>query len=264
MAREATAPLPPGIVVRADRRSLERSFGALIDLQPIRWTDDGLICGPRGAPGRAAAALGACPFPVAALSSLPAWPSVPARRLGDWYVRAPEHAPGPVHARELIQTDGSAFGPGGHATTSMCLMMLDRMPRRVALDAGCGSGLLAQAWVRAHDRGVLACDPDHTAIAQASRSLADAGIAERVELTSRLVQRLSAEQTRGRVILANLPAEAHLALISRLRERPPGVIASGIHGTSARAVRDAYRGLGMRVVHVARAGRWHCYGLTPR
>jgi len=60
---------------------------------------------------------------------------------------------------------GQAFGTGAHETTRGCLLMLDRLARRMSrpqrpLDLGCGSGVLALAMARLWHRGVLASDID--------------------------------------------------------------------------------------------------------
>jgi len=252
------------VTVRAPREELERSFGAIVGIQPVAWTADGLVCSPRAAPDIAAAALADCPFAVDIADQVPAWPRTEARLLAGWYLRGPEHAPGPRSSRELIQVPGEGFGPGGHATTVMCLAALARMPAAPALDVGCGSGLLSQAWVRVTGCEVLACDPDHGAIDQAARSLEAAGLEQKVFLRCALVQSLPVEDLAGRVVLANLSASGHRTLLDRLEVAPPGVVASGIYGPESREILDAYRELGMRVVSAAQRGRWRCWGLLAR
>ncbi|GER01792.1 ribosomal protein L11 methyltransferase [Iodidimonas gelatinilytica] len=64
---------------------------------------------------------------------------------------------------------GQAFGTGQHATTMGCLLMLDRLARRIdrpqaMLDLGCGSGVLAMAMGRLWRKGVLASDIDPIAM----------------------------------------------------------------------------------------------------
>ena len=98
-------------------------------------------------------------------------PGRPSRWLGGWYLRSPAHAPAPAGVRELVQAPGEGFGPAAHATTAMCLEGVEALPAGPALDAGCGSGLLAQAWARLGRGPVLACDLDPRALDQAARSL---------------------------------------------------------------------------------------------
>jgi ribosomal protein L11 methylase PrmA len=264
MPAEATAPLPATVTIRASREDLERAFGAIAAIQPVAWLTDGLVCSPRAAPDLAHEALARCPFAVEMHEEIRAWPRTESRLLAGWYVRGPEHAPAPESSRELLQVPGDGFGPSWHPTTAMCLVALDRMPAAPALDAGCGSGLLSQAWARATGCNVLACDPDYAAIDHARRSAVAAGLADMVSFRRTAIEHVSAECLAGRVVLANLPAAGHYALLRRLPGAPPGVVASGIHGVDARAIRDAYRELGMRVVSGARAGRWRCWGLVAR
>ncbi|HVF73386.1 MAG TPA: 50S ribosomal protein L11 methyltransferase [Chthoniobacterales bacterium] len=69
----------------------------------------------------------------------------------------------------------AAFGTGEHATTAMCLRMLERATRKSApgwrmLDAGTGSGILAIAARRFGARDIIAIDNDPTASATARRN----------------------------------------------------------------------------------------------
>ena len=106
----------------------------------------GLVCSPRCAPELAGPALAAAPSPCArSTPSRVAHP--PSAQIAGWYRRSPDHAPAPPGVRELVQAPGEGFGPGDHATTAMCLEAIDALPAGAAVDAGCGSGLLAQAWV---------------------------------------------------------------------------------------------------------------------
>lgn len=252
------------VMVRASREELERSFAAIVNIQPVAWIADGLVCSPRAAPDLAAAALANCPFAVEVADQVLVWPRTEARLLAGWYLRGPEHAHGPPSSKELVQAPGEGFGPGGHVTTEMCLAALARMPAAPALDVGCGSGILSQAWVHTTGSEVLACDPDPAAIDQAARSIEATGLELKVSLRHALVQSLPAEDLAGRVVLANLPAPGHRALLNRLAAAPPGVVASGVHGSESHEILDAYRELGMRVVSAGRRGRWRCWGLLAR
>lgn len=264
MAAEATGPLPAMVTVRAPREELERSFAAIVNIQPVAWIADGLVCSPRAAPDLATAALANCPFTVDIADQALIWPRIEARLLAGWYLRGPEHAQGPRSSKELVQMPGEGFGPGGHVTTEMCLAALAHMPAAPALDVGCGSGILSQAWVHMTGREVLACDPDPATIDQAARSVEAAGLELKVSLRRALVQSLPAEDLAERVVLANLPASGHRALLSRLAAAPPGVVASGVHSSESHEILAAYRELGMRLVSASRRGRWRCWGLVAR
>lgn len=250
----APAPLPAGLLVRAAPAAIARHFLALCALQPVRHAPEGLICAPRVDPEAAAAATAACPLPLEPMATVPGWPDPPAAAVAGWYRRSPDHAPAPAGVRELIQVAGEGFGPGGHPTTAACLALLEAMPPGPALDAGCGSGLLAQAWVRLGRGPVLAVDLDPRALDQAARSLAAAGLRDAVALRRAPVGALTREELAGRVILANMPAPAHLALLERLPGPPPGAVLSGLRPAAAEEVVAAYRARGMRPLRTERAG----------
>lgn len=254
--------LPPGLVVRAPRPVLERAFGALCPLQPVEWSAEGLVCAPRAAPEAAAAALAVCPLPTGPLTQVPGWPDPPAGIVAGWYRRSPAHVPAPEGIGELLQVPGEGFGPGDHPTTTMCLMAIGRLPAGPALDAGCGSGLLAQAWARLGRGPVEAWDLDPRALRQAAHSLAAAGLAERVSLRHGPLEALPPERIAGHVVLANVPAPVHRVLLARTREPPRAVLASGLRRPEAAPVVAAWRALGLRPVSMARRGGFVCCALV--
>ena len=263
-ARESTNNLPAGLLVRADHASIARVFGALVPLQPVAWTDDGLICAPRLAPEAAAVAVAACPLPtVPAHVASGRFPDSPAAMVSGWYRRSDAHAPAPPGVRELVQVAGEGFGPGGHATTAMCLAAIDHLTPLPAVDVGCGSGLLTQAWVRLHAMPVHALDLDPAAIRQCAASLRAAELDRQVTLTRGPVEALPQSEFAGCVLLANIPADAHRALLRHLgRAVPSAVVASGLRPVEATGIVAAYRRLGLRHIRAMRRGRFDCHVLV--
>ena len=243
-----TPPLPAGLLVEATATQIADAFADLCALQPISMDDEGLVCAPRCAPELAAPALARCRLPVRALDHVPAWPDPPAMMVAGWYRRSPTHLPAPQGIRELVQAPGESFGPGGHATTTMCLEHLERLPACPALDVGCGSGLLAQAWVALGRGDVLACDLDPHAIDQTKRSLIAAGLADRVTLFQGPIGTLEDEELSKKILLANIPLPAHQSLLSRIGAPPRAVVLSGLRPRQASAVVDAYRALGLNTL----------------
>jgi SAM-dependent methyltransferase len=245
---EVTGALPAGVRVEATPDRIAAHFPALCPLQPVRMEPAGLVCAPRCAPELAGPALAACPLPVRVLAAVPAWPDPPARMLSGWYLRSPAHLPAPAGVRELVQAPGEGFGPGGHATTEMCLGALGGdLPAVPALDAGCGSGLLAQAWAALGRGPVLGVDLDPRALDQAARSLTAAGC---TDVTLRLgpLGGLPPADLAGRVVLANIPAAAHRALLAAVdpRRPPVAVVLSGVRADQVAEVEAAWRALGLR------------------
>ncbi len=239
--------LPPGVLVEGTPAQIAGAFSALCALQPVRREDAGLVCAPRSAPELAGPALAACPLPWHALATVPGWPDPPAQMVAGWYRRSPAHAPAPDGVRELVQDPGEGFGPAGHATTAMCLEMLEDLPGGPAVDVGCGSGLLAQAWVALGHGPVLACDLDGRALDQAARSLAAAGRAEGVTLRRGPAAALSPGELAGAVVFANVPAAAHASLLGRVGDRPAAAVLSGLRPAELGAVVTGWDALGLAV-----------------
>ena len=231
-------------------------------LQPIAWLDDGLLCAPRTAADDAAAALARCPFPVTTAALSIPYPDSHAALVAGWYRRSDRHAPAPDGVRELIQVAGDGFGPGGHPTTAMCLAALECLPPADAVDVGCGSGLLAQAWARRHGHRVLAIDVDPAAVAQTRASTVAAGVAQLVTVARQPLEGLSGEDLAGRVVFANVPAAAHHALLRRFTAPPLALVASGLRPAAAPVVVAGYRALGMRRVRASRRGGFDCHVLV--
>ena len=238
--------LPPGLLVAVPPERLGAALAELCPLQPLRMGPAGLVCAPRCAPEAARAALASCPFPTRPLDEVPGWPDPPAAMIAGWYRRSPAHLAAPAGVRELVQAAGEGFGPGDHPTTAMCLEALEALPAGPALDAGCGSGLLAQAWAALGRGPVLALDVDPRAVDHARRSLAAAGRAYPIEVRQAPIQSLAADAAVGCTLLANLPAEAHRALLARVAGPPAAVVLSGIRPAAAPALRAAWAALGLR------------------
>ena len=83
----------------------------------------------------------------------------------------------PEGREKVLRLDpGQAFGTGGHASTRLCLKVLEclseetdslRQPLTRVLDVGTGTGILALAAALFHARSVLAIDSDPLAVAAA-------------------------------------------------------------------------------------------------
>jgi ribosomal protein L11 methyltransferase len=162
-----------------------------------------------------------------------------------------------------VQVPGEGFGPIDHATTAMCLAALDPLPPGPALDAGCGSGLLAQAWAARGGGPVLAVDVDPRAVAHARASVAAAGLLGAVAVRRAPLEGLGASDLAGRVVLANVPAAAHRALLhAAAGAAPAAVVLSGIRPGDAPALRDAWAARGLRPDGAWAAGGFACLRLV--
>lgn len=87
--------------------------------------------------------------------------------------------------RQVIELDpGMAFGTGTHATTAMCMELLEDLPvlgKRV-LDLGTGSGILAVTAALLGAQSVTALDYDPVAVRVARENIALNGFADRISV----------------------------------------------------------------------------------
>jgi ribosomal protein L11 methyltransferase len=229
----------------------------------VARTPEGVLCAPRCAPDGAAAAIARLPWAADPVDAVPGWPDPPAAMLGGWYRRSPAHLAAPAGVRELVQVPGEGFGPIDHPTTAMCLRALEGLPAGPAVDAGCGSGLLAQAWAALGRGPVLAVDVDPRAVAHARASLAAAGLRAAVEVRRGALEALAAGDLAGRALLANVPLPAHRALLAAAGGAPPAAaVLSGVRPADAPALRDAWDARGLRPDGAWEAGGWACLRLV--
>ena len=236
-------------------------FGALIPLQPVEWTDGGLLCAPTWEPHQKFA-LATCPLPTSPVPAAMAWPETPCALVAGWYRRTDDHAPAPPGLRELFQASGTAFGPGDHPTTAMCLAAIEALPSGDAVDLGCGSGLLAQAWARLGRGRVLAVDLDPAAVAQTRSSADRSGVGSLVVTRRQAVETFPSADLTGVAVFANIPAGAHTALLRRFEMAPAAVVLSGVRPADAGPLVAAYRRLGMRRARSSRMGGFECHVLV--
>jgi len=98
-------------------------------------------------------------------------------RIGSRLIVSRTRAPKVTAARTIVIPAEAAFGTGEHATTAMCLRMLERITRKrisawSMLDAGTGSGILAIAASCLGANRIVAIDNDPLACAVAKRNAA--------------------------------------------------------------------------------------------
>lgn len=101
--------------------------------------------------------------------------SLTAVRAGRFIVAPPWDVPADPGAATVIVIEPSmGFGTGHHATTRMCLRLLDEIDvgDRTVLDLGTGSGVLAMAAALRGARSVVGIDVDRDAISSAGASAA--------------------------------------------------------------------------------------------
>ncbi|MEY2556968.1 MAG: ribosomal protein methyltransferase [Verrucomicrobiota bacterium] len=168
-----------------------------------------------------------------------------------------------VHqARALVIPAEAAFGTGDHATTALCLRLLERItlscPRGWAmLDAGTGSGILAIAGSYFGASRVLAIDNDPIACATAKRNARANHLRNITFVTADVLkQKLVGKFA---IITANLFSEIliqGLPLWSRHLALGGHLILSGILRNQELTVLRALRRHGFTIRENRRRGKW--------
>lgn len=165
-------------------------------------------------------------------------------------------------ARSIVIPAEAAFGTGHHATTAMCLRLLEGSTRHLApgwtmLDAGTGTGILAIAGRYFGAGRVLAIDHDPLACATAKRNARANGI-RNIEFSADdvLKQKLTRKLD---VITANLFSEILIAALPLWsRHLVPGghLILSGVLRSQESAVLRALRRHRFNEPEIRRRGKW--------
>jgi ribosomal protein L11 methyltransferase len=185
--------------------------------------------------------------------------SIGAVRVGDIAIAPPWVTPPDAPIVVVIQPS-MGFGTGHHASTRLCLWLLQRervSGRRVA-DIGTGSGVLAVAAARLGAADVVGIDDDAEAIACAEDSVARNAVGDRVRL---ITAPLSPDLPLGRfdLVLANLTAEVLIRLSAPLANfaAPDGaLILGGIEAADADRVAEVFGRQEFEVVDRADEEGW--------
>jgi ribosomal protein L11 methyltransferase len=131
-------------------------------------------------------------------------------RAGGLWIGPPWEEP-PASERAVVIDPGRAFGTGAHPTTRACIELLAAEERGSALDAGCGSGVIAIAAARLGFGPVVAVDLDEVAIEAARENIAR----NRVDVDARVLDALGADLPPTRLVIANIDLAAVETLLSR-------------------------------------------------
>jgi ribosomal protein L11 methyltransferase len=183
-------------------------------------------------------------------------------RIGPRLTILSEPPHGATAARTLIIPAETAFGTGHHATTAMCLRLLERITRGLApgwtmLDAGTGSGILAMAGSCFGAGRIVAIDNDPLASATAKRNARLNGARNITFATGDVLkQRLAGKFD---IITANLFSEIVIEALPLWSKRlaPDGhLILSGILRSQETAVVRALARHRLAASEIRRRGKW--------
>jgi ribosomal protein L11 methyltransferase len=157
----------------------------------------------------------------------------------------------------IIIEPSTGFGTGHHATTRLCLLLMQRLELRGArvLDIGTGSAVLALAAWKLGAADVVAIDSDPDALDNARDNVARNGAAPAIDIIRDDLASLRIE--RADVVLANLTGAVLMRYAAELRglARAGGYfVLSGFAPQDAAVIRMAFAGLA--VIDEKADGEW--------
>lgn len=153
---------------------------------------------------------------------------------------------------------GMAFGTGSHATTRMCLELMDADGKDV-IDVGCGSGILGIAAAICGAKSVYMCDIDEQAVEFARKN----ALLNHVNATIEKADLLEGEQ-QADFIFANITADILMrfskSIGKHLRENGT-IVLSGIIDTRLDEVIQCYQSAGYQIVERMAIDDWRALKL---
>ena len=163
-----------------------------------------------------------------------------------------------VGSKRLMIPAGAAFGTGEHATTALCLRLLEKFVRNWGydwsmVDLGAGSGILALAAKLLGAKRVIGIDNDPIAISTAKQNARlnkISGVVFRTEDVRRLKLPANVD-----VVTANLFSELLIEILSKLA-RGHWLILSGILRGQEPDLRRALTRNKIDILEVRRRGKW--------
>ena len=165
--------------------------------------------------------------------------------------------------RRVISIDpGAAFGTGTHATTSLCLELLEDIitPKSTVLDIGTGSGILGIASILLGAENAVGVDIDPQSVKTAIANSEINGVAEKCEfLVGDLADKVSGKYN---VLCANIVADVIIRLFDNAADfmTEDGVfIVSGIIDIRADEVEKSADEHGFKIVKNLVREEWHAY-----
>ncbi|MFL6590830.1 MAG: 50S ribosomal protein L11 methyltransferase [Chthoniobacterales bacterium] len=173
-----------------------------------------------------------------------------------------EPTPGARNEKTIVIPAEAAFGTGQHATTAMCLRLVERMTRRWPhgwrmLDAGTGSGILAIGGARFGAGRVIAIENDPVASATAARNAKINRVSNiKLRVGDVLQQKLTG---RFDLITANLYTEILIAALPAWRRHLTDdglLILSGVLRSQERILLAALRRNRLAAREIKRRGKW--------
>lgn len=172
----------------------------------------------------------------------------------------------PAGEGDLLIDPGLAFGTGSHATTYLCLVLLDSAvgnpPPPTMLDLGTGTGVLAIASIRLGVPRAVAVDIDPTAVEVARENAELNSVSDRLELVSGGVGDIRGSFP---LVTANLSTYTLMQEAARIAElvAPEGtLIVSGILEEEMEEILAVFGSRGLRKKDLLSEGTWSAASLV--
>lgn len=169
-------------------------------------------------------------------------------------------------SRTVISLDpGAAFGTGSHATTSLCLEILEKRVTNdtTVLDIGTGSGILAIAADLLGAESSIGVDIDAQSVKTAIVNAEINGVSDKTEfLVGDLADKISGKYD---IVCANIVADVVIRLFDNVADfmKDNGIlIVSGIIDMRAPEVEKSALEHGFKISESLMREEWHAYVLT--
>ncbi|MBQ0084468.1 MAG: 50S ribosomal protein L11 methyltransferase [Clostridiales bacterium] len=167
--------------------------------------------------------------------------------------------------RAVLRIDpGAAFGTGTHATTSLCLALLEKYIKggERVLDVGSGSGILSIAALLLGADTALGVDIDPVAVKVAAENAELNGVGDKAKyILGDITTDVSGKYS---VVLANIVADIIIKLngeISDFLEKDAVYITSGIIDLRAQDVKKSFAQCGFTIIEECRRDNWYAFAL---
>lgn len=160
----------------------------------------------------------------------------------------------------IIELDpGMAFGTGGHATSNMCLKMIDKYCKENTslIDIGTGSGILAIAAAKLKAKDICAIDISEDAVLVAKENIEKNGVADNIELIhGNLVEKIYKKYD---IAVANIIADAIILLskdIKKVLKDKALFICSGILYEREKDIVECMEKIGFKLIDSDKKDEW--------
>ena len=175
-----------------------------------------------------------------------------------------DELPSSLNGRKVLTIDpGAAFGTGTHATTRLCLELLEEYAfDSKMLDIGCGSGILGIGAALLGAKEVFGVDIDATAVRVATENAS----LNKVDNITTFIEGDLADKVNGKynIVCANIVADAIIELskeVKNLLEDDGVFICSGIIDIRADEVKNALISGGYTIIQERKIDNWFAFAV---